>query len=136
MRTFRAVGVVVVAVAALGVSAWAEAAEVGLQQDPEVTYAPWRTGGAVVTAQAGDRRVQGEVTDIHIVGCDWGTCEGSLTLWRGGMIQTVLVTPATRITSGGQAVSLGKLRPGEPVTVTGYGTAPVPGPEDWTVVHP
>jgi hypothetical protein len=111
MRALRTVGLVAVATAVLGVGAAGASVPYGWQPPG---------GRAAAAAPRHDRNIQGEVTDVRIAGCDWGTCVGTLSLWRDGAIQTVEVTPATRITSAGRAMPLGEVRPGESVTVTGY----------------
>ncbi len=55
MKTLRTAWLVTVASLALGTGyACADTPEIGLQQNPEVTYAPWRSGRAIVTALSTD----------------------------------------------------------------------------------
>ncbi len=119
MRALRTMGLVAVASAALGVGSAGASVLYGWHP-PAGREAAATPTGREVAAPTRDRNIQGEVTDVRIAGCDWGTCVGTLSLWRNGGIQRVEVTPATRITSDGQAVQFDEVRPGESVAVAGY----------------
>lgn len=55
MRTFRTACIVAATCASLGAGyAWAATPDIGVQQDPEVSYAPWRAGLAIVTARSAE----------------------------------------------------------------------------------
>jgi hypothetical protein len=61
--------------------------------------------------------LRGEVTATSVTECDYGVCDGTISLLRGGRIQVARVTPETAITTGGNPVLLVEVRPGEEVTV-------------------
>ncbi len=61
--------------------------------------------------------LRGEVTATTVTECDYGVCDGTMSLWRDGRIQVVRVTPEATITTGGNHVLLVEVRPGEKVAV-------------------
>lgn len=56
--------------------------------------------------------LRGEVTATTVTECDYGVCDGTMSLWRDGRIQVVRVTPEATITTGGNHVLLVEVRPG------------------------